>query len=249
MKLKNWIGLLPFCVGVCLSPYTMGNVHTNYSAQTEMSVSDVEVKKKELKEFRKKYKLPVPKANQKEIDAALMQVQLYQLERVNETTVTGASILNKGKITLQQGRDIAKTVRALAFAAQRDGGEAKKSFNLYLDFLFTGNIIESIPKYKYSNYDDVRKVPADLLSALSVCDDIRRGRLIAAVWNLLEAEWLYLNAEELKLKVNSDYIYNVVPHLFICAVHNPNDEQAIKDLPFLISCRDVPSTVLADMIY
>ena len=240
MKLKNWIGLLPFCVGICLSPYTMGNVHTNYSAQTEMSVSDVEVKKKELKEFRKKYKLPVPKANQKEIDAALMQVQLYQLERVNETTVTGASILNKGKITLQQGRDIAKTVRALAFAAQRDGGEAKKSFNLYLDFLFTGNIIESIPKYKYSNYDDVRKVPADLLSALSVCDDIRRGRLIAAVWNLLEAEWLYLNAEELKLKVNSDYIYNVVPHLFICVVHNPNDEQAIKDLTafshFLSGC-------------
>ena len=54
MKLKNWIGLLPFCVGICLSPYTMGNVHTNYSAQTEMSVSDVEVKKKELKEFRKR---------------------------------------------------------------------------------------------------------------------------------------------------------------------------------------------------
>ena len=85
-----------------------------------------------------------------------------------------------------------------------------------------------------------RAVPADLLSALSVCDDIRRGRLIAAVWNLLEAEWLYLNAEELKLKVNSDYIYNVVPHLFICAVHNPNDEQAIKDLTafshFLSGC-------------
>ena len=79
-----------------------------------------------------------------------------------------------------------------------------------------------------------------MLSALSVCDDIRRGRLIAAVWNLLEAEWLYLNAEELKLKVNSDYIYNVVPHLFICAVHNPNDEQAIKDLTafshFLSGC-------------
>lgn len=65
MKLKNWIGLLPFCVGICLSPYTMGNVHTNYSAQTEMSVSDVEVKKKELKEFRKKYKLPAPKAESK----------------------------------------------------------------------------------------------------------------------------------------------------------------------------------------
>mgnify|MGYP000762563370 FL=1 len=153
MKLKNWIGLLPFCVGICLSPYTMGNVHTNYSAQTEMSVSDVEVKKKELKEFRKKYKLPAPKANQREIDAALMQVQLWQLERDDEKTVTGVSPF-KEKVTLQQGRDIAKTVRVLAFAAERDGGDAEESFNLYLDFLFTEKVIERMPKYKYSNYND-----------------------------------------------------------------------------------------------
>ena len=239
MKLKNWIGLLPFCVGICLSPYTMGNVHTNYSAQTEMSVSDVEVKKKELKEFRKKYKLPAPKANQREIDAALMQVQLWQLERYDEKTVTGVSPF-KEKVTLQQGRDIAKTVRVLAFAAERDGGDAEESFNLYLDFLFTEKVIERMPKYKYSNYNDVRRVPADFLSALSVCDDVRKSRLIAAVWNLLEADRLYLSAEELRLKVNSDYIYNVLPHLFICAVHNPNDEQAIKDLTafshFLSGC-------------
>ena len=91
MKLKNWVGLLPFCAGIFMSPYAMSNVRTNYSAQTEVSVSDVEVKKKELKEFRKKYKLPAPKANQREIDAALMQVQLWQLERDDEKTVTGVS--------------------------------------------------------------------------------------------------------------------------------------------------------------
>ena len=53
MKLKNWVGLLPFCAGIFMSPYAMSNVRTNYSAQTEVSVSDVEVKKKELKEYLK----------------------------------------------------------------------------------------------------------------------------------------------------------------------------------------------------
>ena len=46
MRLKNWIGLLPFCAGIFMSPYAMSNVRTNYSAQTEVSVSDVEVKKR-----------------------------------------------------------------------------------------------------------------------------------------------------------------------------------------------------------
>ena len=215
-------------------------VDTNLFSQIEKPDSELTVKKKELNELRKKYKLVSPNANPNEVKAAFNQVQLYQLERVNTATVTGASLLKKDKITLQQGRDIAKTVRALAFAAQTDGGDAKKDLFLYLDFLFTGNIIESIPKFKYSNYDDVRKMPADLLSALPVCDEVRKSRLIAAVQNLIEADQLNLNADEIKQQVNSDYIYNVLPHLFICAVHNPNDEQAIKDLSafshFLSAC-------------
>lgn len=31
MKLKNWVGLLPFCAGIFMSPYAMSNVRTNYS--------------------------------------------------------------------------------------------------------------------------------------------------------------------------------------------------------------------------
>ena len=95
-----------------------------------------------------------------------------------------------------------------------------------------------MPKYKYSNYNDVRRVPADFLSALSVCDDVRKSRLIAAVWNLLEADRLYLSAEELKLKVNSDYIYNVLPHLFICAV-----QMCIRDRSLTIQTKGVDSGV------
>ena len=240
MKLRNLIPLFLLCGGVGVPFHCAAGVGMPSLVQTEMSGSDISIKKKELNEFRKKYKLTAPKANPNEIEAALMQIQIYQLERVNATTVTGTSFLKKDKITLQQGRDLAKTVRALAFAALRDGGEAKKSLYLFLDYLFSENIIESIPKYKYSNYNDVRKVPADFLSALSVCDDLRKGRLIMAVKNLLEADQLYLGAEEIRQRVNSDYIYNVTPHLFICAVHNPDEEQAVKDLSafshFLSAC-------------
>lgn len=240
MKLRNLISLFLLCGGVGVPLHSTASAGVPAFVQTGMSDSELSVKKKELNEFRKKYKLTDPKANPKEVEAALMQVQLYQLERVNATTVTGTSFLKKDKITLQQGRDIAKTVRALAFAALKEGGAAKKDLFLFLDYLFSQNIIESIPKYKYSNYNDVRKVPADLLSALPVCDDLRKSRLIMAVQNLLEADQLYLSAEEIRQKVNSDYIYNVVPHLFVCAVHNPDEEQAVKDLSafshFLSAC-------------
>lgn len=240
MKLRNLISLFLLGAGVGMPFYCTASDGIPSLVQTEMSDSELSVKKKELNNLRKKYKLVAPKANSKEVEAALMQVQIYQLERVNATTVTGASVLKKDNITLQLGRDIAKTVRALAFAALRDGSEAKESLFLFLDYLFTENIIESIPKYKYSNYNDVRKVPADFLSALPVCDDLRKSRLILAVMDLLEAGQLYLDAEEIGQRINSDYIYNVTPHLFVCAVHNPDDEQAAKDLSafshFLSAC-------------
>lgn len=246
MKLRNLIPLFLLCGGVGLPFHCVAGVGVTPFIQTEISNSDLSIKKKELNEFRKKYKLTAPRANPNEVEAALMQIQIYQLERVNATTVTGTSFLKKDKITLQQGRDLAKTVHALAFAALRDGGEAKKSLYLFLDYLFSENIIESIPKYKYSNYNDVRKVPADFLSALPVCDDLRKGRLIMAVKNLLEADQLYLSAEEIRQRVNSDYIYNVTPHLFICAVHNPDEEQAVKDLSafshFLSACTQYSSS-------
>lgn len=223
-----------------MNAYPKAQVLTSQVPESEGTDPGMTIRKKELKDFQKKYKLAEPKASPSEVEAAQMQVELYQLERENDTIVTGASLLDKKKITLQQGRDIAKTVRALASAALQQGGGAKKELYLFLDYLFTENIIESIPKYQYSNYADVRKVPADFMSALSVCDDRRKGRLIAAVQSLLEAEQLHLTAEKIKLQVNSDYIYNVIPHLFLCAIHNPDEAKAINDLKafshFLSAC-------------
>lgn len=238
MRLKDFLRILIFC-GEILMPFTAFADMHDYPAMQEQKPEKVStVQKKELSAFRKKYKLSIPEANDREIENAKNQVQLYQLNRIDDTTVEGNAF--NGKITLQQARDLAKTVRAMAAAAHIEGGKTKKDFNLLLDFLFSQNIIENIPKFKYSNYNDVRKVPADLLSALPICDDRRKIRLTAAVQNLLEGEQLHLSAEEIREKINSDYIFNVVPHLFICAIHNPNDELAVKELAafshFLSAC-------------
>lgn len=238
MRLKDFLRVLILC-GEILMPFTAFADTHDYPIMQEQKLEKVSaVQKKELSAFRKKYKLSIPEANDREIENAKNQVQLYQLCRIDDTTVKGNAF--NGKITLQQARDLAKTVRAMATAARIEGGRTKKDFNLLLDFLFSQNVIESIPKFKYSNYNDVRKVPADLLSALPMCDDRRKIRLTAAVQNLLEGEQLHLSAKEIREKINSDYIFNVVPHLFICAIHNPNDEFAVKELSafshFLSAC-------------
>lgn len=210
------------------------------SAEVQRPDVDMATQKKELKNFRKKYKLKSPEASQKEVEAAMNTVELFMLKRIDEYRVEGRPPYDVGKMTYQQGRDLAKTVRALAYAAENEGGGAKKDLYLLLDYLSTERVIEKMPKYKYSNYNDIRRVLADFMSALPSCDDYRKSRLISAVMALLEADQLYLDDESIRMRVNSDYIYNVIPHLFLCAIHNPDEEQALKDMNalshFLSAC-------------
>ena len=132
-------------------PVAAGCICSLPMEQTESGDAISEEQRQELNMLRKKYKLPSPKANAREIETAKIQVQLARLNRVDEHTVTGTAFAKNGKVTLQQARDLGKTVRALATAVEQEGGSARKEFNLFLDYLFTQQVIESVPKYKYSN--------------------------------------------------------------------------------------------------
>ncbi|MGN0188591.1 MAG: chondroitinase family polysaccharide lyase, partial [Candidatus Cryptobacteroides sp.] len=212
--------LILFCVAMILPSQIISLYAQDFKAQ-----------KKELAVLRSRVKLPKPKASQKELETASNIMMAYR---------TGFSKINKENITLQQMREIAKNVRILAAAAEMNGGDSMKDFNDYLDFLYVGNIIESIPKFKYSNYTDVRKVPADFLSALSVCDDERKAHLIASVRNLLEVDIMHKDAEYIRANVNSDYLYNAIPHVLLCALYDPDDRKAVEEVQafsdFLSAC-------------
>lgn len=192
---------------------------------------DLKTQKKELAALRKKIKLPKPKASQAELDAAPNVMTAYR---------SGFVKINKDNLNWQLVRDIAKNVRILAAAAELNGGDSMDDFNAYLDYLATGQIIEACPKLAYSNYNDIRKVPADFISALSVCDTQRRERLIRSVKAYLDGALLHETPENIAAKVNSDYLYNAIQHTFILCLYEPDELKAIEEVQafsnFLSAC-------------
>lgn len=230
MKLRNLINVVLLCGGMGLPLTAIAKNSGMPAMPVQLSEHDDMAKKKELVQIRKKYPLPLPKANAGEVKAAMGKIADYSLKRESAQRVVGTVFPDKSAIKIQQQREMTGLVRALAFAASKGDEAAKESLYLYLDYLFTENIFETMPKLMYNSYADVRKLPEELLSALPVCDDARKKRLIEGVEHLLEADQMYLSREELAKQANSDYIYNVTPHLFACAVYHPDDEQAIKGL-------------------
>ena len=118
---------------------------------------------------------------------------------------------NEEKLALVQAQELSTATRALAYAVLEKYPNAEDDFTLFIDYLIAQKAIERIV-FRYSNYQAVRKIPADFLSALSVCDDTRKLQLIGEVKSLLEFEQLYLSSSQLAPRINSDYIYNVPPH-------------------------------------
>lgn len=186
-------------------------------------------KLKEMKKLGKLCKQPKVQITEKQIGTAMNMVTMMGLHRKGKYVVTGSGLLN-GKITLQNIRDIAKGVSALGEAAEKRGGEYQKNFELLVDYLSSQNIYARFPKYRYSNYNDIRKVPVDFLSALPACDDKRKEGIINGVLELLEWNVVRQGDEAAREWVSSDYLYNAIPHIFACAVFNPNREQGLKDM-------------------
>ena len=193
-----------------------------------------------LKEMRKKYPLPVPKASQAEVLAAQKAVASYQLQRVDENTVTGgSSALSHDNMTFEINREAAKHLRALAFDAHRGGKGEQEIFNLYLDYLLSQNFVEMVCGPSF--YVDWRTTPANFLSALTVCDADRQHRLMEAIDKILRVDRMMgTDKEELRKHISSDFIYIMLPHQFISALYMPTDEKATERLEqlsyFLSEC-------------
>lgn len=178
----------------------------------------------DLNKLRAAYPLAQPKATAAEVEAALSEDLFTPLPTISK----------------EQTPHIAATVRALAYAKLSGKSGAAERLDAYLDYLSKDSVIERMPKLVYSAYGSVRQLPADLLSALPACDSLRRTRLIAGVKDLIEFDRTYLTDSELRRQINSDYLYNVLQHLFVCAIHNPDNQQAVADLKafshFLSGC-------------
>lgn len=182
----------------------------------------------DIKKLRDKFPLPVPKATKAEILSAQATIASYGLQRVDERTVTGTSTLRKEELTNAVGREIVKNVRSLAAAAYKGGEKEKTDFYLYLDYLLSENLLCDYPDGN-NFYDDWRKIPADLLSALIVCDDVHRKKLIERVHVIISSkDVLEVSSDDFWNNISSDYIYLMLPHLFISALYIPDENEAVR---------------------
>lgn len=232
MNLTRNLYLLFLC-GVCTpAVHAAGNITADETVQQTVNQDANETKLKELAEFRKKYKFSEPKASESELKSAQMGLKMLMLQRTGDYTVTGADLWGE-KVMNQHLRDVAKTVRALSYGVQKYGKSAKGDLDLYLDYLFTHNFFLRMPKLVYSNYSDVRTIPTDLMSAIPVCDEVRKAKMIAAVQKLLEVDVIRQGDKAILNWISSDYIFNIVPYVFNLALANPNDQQAVQDLQLL----------------
>lgn len=232
MKLKRNFGFLLLMGAVLPNAYAnVGMTPETENVQTIAQNTD-EVKLKELQEFRKKYKLADPKASESELKSAQMALKMLMLQRTGDYTVTGADLWGD-EVKIEHLRDVAKNIRVLSYGALTLGKSGKTDLDMYLDFLFTHNFFLRIPKLVYSNYNDVRTIPTNLMSAIPVLDDVRKAKVIAAVQKLLEVDIIRQGDKAILNWISSDYIFNVVPYVFNLAIANPDDQQAIQDLQLL----------------
>ena len=232
MNLKRNIGFLLLIGAVLPNAYAIADMTPETKNVQTITQSIDEAKLKELQEFRKKYKLAEPKASANELKSAQMALKMLMIQRTGDYTATGADLWGE-KMLNQHLRDAAKNVRVLAYGALTLGKSGKADLDLYLDYLFTHNFFLRMPKLVYSNYNDVRKIPTDFMSALPVLDDVRKAKLIAAVQKLLEVDIIRQGDKAIMNWISSDYIFNVVPYVFDLAIANPDDKQAILDLQLL----------------
>lgn len=226
MDIKKILGIIGLCGGISV-PLSLQAME--YSPVEKSETASESLKYKDLKKLFKQEDFRKPQASENEISSALMYVKLLHLRRIDEQTVTGGGVLS-GTITLQNVRDLAKSIRALSVAAYKQGGEYKESLELLLDYLSSQQLYTKFPVFKYSSYNDIRKVPADFLSAASVCNEVRREKLVEGVLTLLE--WNIVRAGDAGTLawLSSDYLYNAIPHVYNCILLNPNREKAIKEM-------------------
>ena len=216
--MKNFLGLL-LLLPLAGQPYSSASEATNskiLSSIAHQSINASDTYIEDLQALRKKYPLKPAKATKAEVQRAIDFMKTFDTAKM-ET------------VKIEDTRKLATAIRALAYAAQENLPEGSE-FSPYLDRVLNDGVIERIPAFPYNSYTDVRVVPVDFLSALPVCTPEQRGRLIESVKGLMEFYKLNQKDAILKRTVNSDYLYNVLPHLFVCALHNPDNAQAVEDL-------------------
>lgn len=172
-----------------------------------------------------------PIGNTGKIRELLSKVSAMNIVRNQDGTVSGNAMPAPKELTLDYLSELSSDVEILS--AQMNNPQVKVAFNNLIDHIIDQGLLYNFSGLTYSDYTNVKAIPAGFLNAMNAYTEAQRVEIIKAVKWIIEFNLAYAPIEYTFANQSSDYIYNFLPHLYGCAANYPDQDTAIENMKML----------------
>ena len=158
------------------------------------------------------------------------KIDALKIQRNADGTVSGEPM---AVMTLDELKAMSEGVEALAAAALGGTEKAKTYLNNWMDHIIDQGVLYHFDGFTYSDYTNVRAIPAGFLKAMDAYTDVQKTEVIKAVKWMTEFNFAYAPLEYLLSKFSSDYVYNFMPNLYSCATNIVDSNEAVENMKAL----------------
>lgn len=212
--------------------------NTTGSFQEYANPIDIDIKKvtqKELSDFqniKEKLKKTPAKGNEAKLTAARDYARSFAITRNPDESVKGNIIDTKVEGILTTNNNYLRTLSEnLQYLASSTINTDKELFNDLLDHILDQGVAEGAPiVIGSSNYTDAQNLPANLLNILPNCSDKQRDGVLKLIrWTAYYGR-VYHSESNYRTTLDSDIIYNFLPHFLSFAAYQLTPEEGVREL-------------------
>ena len=153
-----------------------------------------------------------PTGNTGKIRELLSKVSAMNIVRNSDGTVSGDVMPTPKELTLDYLNELSSDVEILA--ASISNQQVKTAFNNLVDHIIDQGLLYNFSGLTYSDYTNVKAIPAGFLNAMNAYTEAQKVEIIKAVKWIVEFNLAYAPLEYTLPNQSSDYIYNFLPHLY-----------------------------------
>ena len=169
-----------------------------------------------------------PVGNTGKIRELLSKVSAMNIVRNSDGTVSGNVMPTPKELTLDYLKELSSDIEIMA--ASVNNQQVKTAFNNLVDLIIDQGVLYNFSGLTYSDYTNVKGIPAGFLNALNAYTDEQRAEIVKGVKWMIEFNLAYAPLEYILSQFSSDYIYNFLPNLYTCAVNVADQNEAVENL-------------------
>ena len=169
-----------------------------------------------------------PVGNTGKIRELLSKVSAMNIVRNSDGTVSGNVMPTPKELTLDYLKELSSDIEIMA--ASVNNQQVKTAFNNLVDLIIDQGILYNFSGLTYSDYTNVKGIPAGFLNAMNAYTDEQRTEIVKGVKWMIEFNLAYAPLEYILSQFSSDYIYNFLPNLYTCAVNAADQNEAVENL-------------------